>query len=59
VTFRSSLRTELLAVGLTIVVGLSLALLISISAPWSGPLVVSGHPLDAIIHDLQTGFFRG
>ena len=59
VTFRSSLRTALLAVGLAIVVGLSLALLFSISAPWSGPLVVSGHPLDAIIHDLQTGFFRG
>lgn len=58
-TFRSSMRTALLAVGLAIVVGLSLALLFSISAPWRGPLVVSGHPLDAIIRDLETGFFHG
>ena len=39
------------------VVGLSLALLFSITAPWGGPLVVSGHPLDAIIGDLGSGFF--
>ena len=58
-TFRSSVRTALLAVGLASVVGLSLALLFSISGPWRGPLVVSGHPLDAIIHDLETGFFDG
>ncbi len=57
-TFRSSVRTALLAVGLASVVGLSLALLCSITAPWSGPLVVSGHPLDAIISDLATGFFE-
>jgi hypothetical protein len=58
-TFRSRLRTSLLVVGLAIVVGLSLALLSSITAPWRGPLVVSGHPLDQIIHDLETGFFDG
>ena len=52
-TFRSSMRTALLAVGLASVVGLSLALLFSISAPWRGPLVVSGAPIDAIIHDQQ------
>ena len=54
-TFRSRLRTSLLVVGLAMVVGLSLALLFSITAPWRGPLLVSGHPLDAIISDLETG----
>jgi hypothetical protein len=57
--FRSSLRTSLLVVGVASVVGLSLALLFSLSAPWRGPLIVSGHPLDAIIRDLESGFFRG
>ena len=55
--FRSSLRTSLLVVGLAGVVGLSLALLFSLSAPWRGPLTVSGHPIDAVVRDLQTGFF--
>ena len=55
--FRSSLRTSVLIVGVASVVGLSLALLFSLSAPWSGPLIVSGHPLDTIIVDLQSGFF--
>jgi hypothetical protein len=58
-TFRSRLRTSVLVVGLAMVVGLSLALLFSITAPWRGPLVVSGHPLDAIIRDLEAGFFAG
>ena len=57
--FRASLRASLLVLGLAIVVGLSLALLFSLSAPWRGPLTVSGHPIDAIVHDLQTGFFDG
>jgi hypothetical protein len=56
-TFRSRLRTSLLVMGLAMLVGLSLALLFSMTAPWLGPLTVSGHPLDAIIHDLETGFF--
>jgi len=58
-TVRSSLRTALLTTGLAIVVGLSLALLFSITAPWSGPLGVSGHPLDSVIRDLKAGFFAG
>ena len=58
-TIRSRLRTSLLVVGLAMVVGLSLALLFSITAPWGGPLVVSGHPIDAIISDLGSGFFDG
>src|SRR4051794_1782029 len=56
-TFRSRLRTSVLVVGLAMVVGLSMALLFSLTAPWRGPLIASGHPLDAIIHDLETGFF--
>jgi hypothetical protein len=56
--FLSSLRTSLLVVGLASVVGLSMALLFSLSAPWRGPLTVSGHPIDAIVHDLQSGFFH-
>jgi len=57
--FRSSMRTSLLVVGLASVVGLSLALLFSLSAPWRGPLTVSGHPIDAIVRDLEAGFFDG
>ncbi|WP_174703950.1 hypothetical protein [Streptomyces viridosporus] len=57
--FRSSLRTSLLIVGAASVVGLSLALLFALSAPWSGPFIVSGHPLDATIEDLRSGFFTG
>ena len=49
----------MLIVGVAGVVGLSLALLFSLSAPWRGPLIVSGHPLDGIILDLQSGFFTG
>ncbi len=56
--FRSSRRTSLLIVGVASVVGLSLALLFSLSAPWRGPLIVSGHPLDVVIGDLQSGFFH-
>lgn len=55
--FRSSLRTSLLVVGVASVVGLSLALLFALSMPWGGALVVSGHPLDAVIGDLKSGFF--
>ena len=56
-TFRSGVRTSMLVMGLASVVGLSLALLFSITAPWQGPLTVSGHPIDAVVRDLQTGFF--
>ncbi|MGW3829059.1 bestrophin-like domain [Streptomyces sp. NPDC004044] len=57
--FRSSLRTSLLVVGIASVVGLSLALLFALSAPWSGPFIVSGHPLDVVIGDLKSSFFDG
>ncbi|MCF3135707.1 bestrophin-like domain [Streptomyces olivochromogenes] len=57
-TFRSSLRTSLLITGIGSVVGLSLALLFALSAPWNGPFIVSGHPLDAVVQDLKSGFFH-
>jgi hypothetical protein len=56
-TVRSGLRTAALTAGLACVVGLSLALLFSITAPWQGPLVVSGTPMDVVISDLESGFF--
>jgi hypothetical protein len=57
-TFRSSLRTSVLVVGLAVVVAFSLALLFALSAPWDGALVVSGRPIDLILRDLGAGFFR-
>jgi Protein of unknown function (DUF4239) len=56
-TFRSTARTSILIVGLACVVGLSVALLFALSAPWEGPLVVSGQPIDRVAQDLEAGFF--
>jgi len=55
--FRTSVRTSLLVAGLACVVGLSLALLFAIAAPWDGGLVATGEPIDAVARDLQAGFF--
>jgi len=55
--FRSSVRTALLVVGLAAVIGLSLALLFALAAPWRGPLIVDGHPIDDVIADLRSGLF--
>ncbi len=57
-TIRVRVRTSLLVGGLACVVGLSIALLFVLTAPWRGSLVVSGHPLDMVAGDLQTGFFH-
>jgi hypothetical protein len=57
-TIRTSVRTSVLVAGLACVVGLSIALLFVLTAPWRGSLVVSGHPLDMVMRDLQTGFFH-
>jgi hypothetical protein len=57
-TIRATVRTSLLVTGLACVVGLSVALLFVLTAPWRGSLVVSGHSLDLIANDLQTGFFH-
>jgi hypothetical protein len=50
-------RSTWLVAGLTVVVGLSLALLFSITGPYRGPLTVSGAPIDAVLDDLRSGFF--
>lgn len=57
-TIRTRRRVAVLIAGLTVVVGLSIALLFALGTPWRGPIVVSGHPIDAVIHDLATGYFR-
>jgi hypothetical protein len=55
---RSGLPAALLVGALAVVVGLSLALLFSLAAPWRGPLVVSGNAIDDVLRDLQTGYFE-
>ena len=57
-TIRTRRRVALLIGGLTIVIGLSIALLFAMGTPWRGPIVVSGHPIDTVIRDLATGYFR-
>jgi len=54
---RASVRATSLVLGLAIVVGMSMGLLFSLSAPWRGPLIVSGEPIDAVVGDLRAGFF--
>ena len=39
------------------VVGAGLALLFALSAPWNGPLIVTGEPIDVVLRDLGVGFF--
>jgi hypothetical protein len=48
---------EVLVAGLAGVVGLSLALLLAIAGPWAGPLVVSGTSIDAVVRDIEAGYF--
>jgi hypothetical protein len=57
-THRSSVRTSSLVGGLAAVVGLSLALLLALTGPWTGALVVSGHPVDLVVRDLDANFFH-
>jgi hypothetical protein len=56
-TIRASRRAALLVGGLSVVIGLSVALLFALGTPWRGPISVSGHPIDAVIKDLTTGYF--
>jgi hypothetical protein len=56
-TIRTGLRTWLLVASLAIVIGLSMALLFSLSGPFRGPLVVSGRPIDQVVTDLGSGYF--
>ena len=57
-TLRSGLRPALLASGLVVVIGLSLALLFALGTPWRGSITVSGQPIDSVAHDLTTGYFH-
>ena len=57
-TIRARRRVAVLIGGLTVVVGLSLALILALGNPWRGTTFVGGHPIDAVIHDLGTGYFR-
>lgn len=57
-TIRTRRRVAVLIGGLTVVIGLSIALLFALGTPWRGPIVVSGHPIDAVIHDLVSGYFH-
>jgi hypothetical protein len=57
-TIRSRWRGALLTSGLVAVIALSMALLFALGTPWRGPITVSGHPIDAVIRDLATGYFH-
>lgn len=57
-TIRARRRVAVLIGGLTVVVGLSLALILALGNPWRGETFVGGHPIDAVIHDLGSGYFR-
>ena len=57
-TLRTGWRSALLIGGLAAVIGLSLALLFALGTPWRGAITVSGQPIDAVVHDLNTGYFH-
>jgi hypothetical protein len=57
-TLRSRNRVALLIGGLTLVIGLSMALVFALGTPWRGSITVSGSPIDAVVHDLANGYFR-
>jgi hypothetical protein len=57
-TLRSGRRAALLVSGLAAVIGLSLALLFALGTPWRGPITVSGQPIDAVVRDLNIGYFH-
>jgi hypothetical protein len=57
-TLRSGWRLAFPVAALAVVIGLSLALLFALGTPWRGPITVSGQPIDAVVHDLNTGYFQ-
>jgi hypothetical protein len=57
-TLRSGWRSALLVGGLAAVIGLSVALLFALGTPWRGPITVSGQPIDAVVRDLNIGYFH-
>jgi hypothetical protein len=58
VGIRGGLRAALVTMSLTVVIALSVALLFAIATPWRGAIQISGHPIDAVITDLKTGYFH-
>ena len=57
-TMRSGWRPIVLVGGLAVVIGLSTALLFALGTPWRGSITVSGQPIDAVVHDLNAGYFQ-
>ena len=57
-TMRSGRRATVLIGGLVVVIGLSMALLFALGTPWRGSITVSGQPIDAVVHDLNAGYFQ-
>jgi len=57
-TLRGGWRPALLVGGLSVVIGLSIALLFALGTPWRGPITVSGQPIDSVARDLNTGYFH-
>jgi hypothetical protein len=57
-TLRTGWRPIILVGGLAVVIGLSMALLFALGTPWRGSITVSGQPIDAVVHDLNAGYFQ-
>jgi hypothetical protein len=57
-TLRGSLRSAVPVWGLSVVIGLSLALLFALGTPWRGAITVSGQPIDSVVRDLTVGYFH-
>jgi hypothetical protein len=55
---RSGWQAALPVGGLAVVIGLSVALLFALGTPWRGSITVSGQPIDAVVRDLNTGYFQ-
>jgi hypothetical protein len=55
---RGGIRAALVTTSLIVVIALSVALLFALATPWRGAIGVSGHPIDAVIKDLNSGYFR-
>jgi hypothetical protein len=55
VTTRSGVGGALLVGGITVV--LALKLLFALGTPWRGPIGISGCPLDAVVQDVNGGYF--
>ena len=55
---RAGRHAALVTMSLTVVIALSVALLFALATPWQGAIGVSGHPIDSVIVDLRTGYFR-